>query len=134
LYNKTNSAVQLKHLPTGLVIKCQSTRSRDSNRKTARRILAEKLEERDLGDQSRVVIKRNEVARKKASRKKKSLRKYRALAADRKEDAEEGVEDVEEGVAEMEFGISEQVDIKGEGFIKSRESVTKEDAKGKGDG
>ncbi|KAJ2970164.1 hypothetical protein NUW58_g9779 [Xylaria curta] len=26
--NKTNSAVQLKHTPTGLVVKCQATRSR----------------------------------------------------------------------------------------------------------
>ncbi|KAG9719516.1 hypothetical protein KCU59_g18006, partial [Aureobasidium melanogenum] len=31
--NKTSSAVQLKHLPTGLVIKCQETRSRSQNRK-----------------------------------------------------------------------------------------------------
>ncbi|KAH0408375.1 hypothetical protein KCU90_g21991, partial [Aureobasidium melanogenum] len=40
--NKTSSAVQLKHLPTGLVIKCQETRSRSQNRKIARRILAER--------------------------------------------------------------------------------------------
>ncbi|KAI5803115.1 RF-1 domain-containing protein [Geopyxis carbonaria] len=42
--NKTNSAVQLKHKPSGIVVKCQATRSREQNRKIARRILAERLD------------------------------------------------------------------------------------------
>ncbi|QDS76732.1 hypothetical protein FKW77_001253 [Venturia effusa] len=88
--NKTASAVQLKHLPTGLVVKCQATRSRDQNRKTARKILAEKLEVLELGEGSRTMIKAREVARKKASKRKKSARKYR-------KDGEEGGEEVEGG-------------------------------------
>src|SRR3712207_3914024 len=39
--NKTSSAVQLKHIPTGIVVKCQDTRSRTQNRKTARQLLGE---------------------------------------------------------------------------------------------
>ncbi|KAF2223248.1 peptide chain release factor class I/class II, partial [Elsinoe ampelina] len=40
--NKTSSCVQIKHLPTGLMVKNQSTRSRAQNRGIARRILREK--------------------------------------------------------------------------------------------
>lgn len=38
--NKCNSKVQLKHLKTGIVITCQETRSRESNRKVAREKMA----------------------------------------------------------------------------------------------
>lgn len=41
--NKCNSKVQLRHIPTGIVIACQATRSRDQNRKIAREKLALKL-------------------------------------------------------------------------------------------
>ncbi|KAF2129003.1 hypothetical protein P153DRAFT_29720 [Dothidotthia symphoricarpi CBS 119687] len=43
--NKTSSAVQLIHLPTGIVVKYQDTRSRELNRKMARRILQDRIEE-----------------------------------------------------------------------------------------
>lgn len=42
--NKTSSCVYLKHLPTGIEIKCQQERSRDLNRLFARRALCEKIE------------------------------------------------------------------------------------------
>ena len=42
--NKTNSAVSLIHIPTGIRVQAQPTRSREENRKAARRILAEKLD------------------------------------------------------------------------------------------
>ena len=71
--------MQLKHLPTGIVIKCQETRSRQQNRDIARRLLADKVEQLQVGDQSRVAIKTREAAKKKASRLKKSKRKYRKL-------------------------------------------------------
>ncbi|KAF1353443.1 peptide chain release factor class I/class II, partial [Delphinella strobiligena] len=74
--NKTSSAVQLKHLPTGIVIKCQETRSRTQNRKIARRILAERIEERELGEGSRTAIKIERVVKKKKSADKKARRKY----------------------------------------------------------
>lgn len=88
--NKTSSAVQLKHLPTGLVVKSQGTRSREQNRKTARRLLAEKLEDLEKGDQSRTAIKAERVRTKKASAEKKSRRKYRKLE-DEKRAAVDGV-------------------------------------------
>ncbi|WVW84115.1 hypothetical protein I302_106144 [Kwoniella bestiolae CBS 10118] len=42
--NKTNSSVSLTHIPTGIRIQSQPTRSREENRKVARRILGERLE------------------------------------------------------------------------------------------
>lgn len=42
--NKCNSKVQLKHVPSNIVITCQATRSREQNRKIAREKLALELE------------------------------------------------------------------------------------------
>jgi protein subunit release factor B len=42
--NKTSNCVFLKHLPTGVCIKCQIDRSREMNRFHARRELCEQLE------------------------------------------------------------------------------------------
>ena len=87
--NKTSSAVQLKHLPSGIVIKCQETRSREQNRKLARQILGERVDEIEKGSESRTAIKTERARAKKASSNKKSRRKYRKLAeekADRSED------------------------------------------------
>ena len=100
MQNKTNSAVQLKHLPTGLVVKYQGQRSRDYNRKEARRILADKLEAMEKGDESRMALKAQEKARKKASKTKKAKRKYKALAKAKEETKE----------TEMDVQISESTE------------------------
>jgi len=42
--NKTNSSVSLIHMPTGIRIQSQPTRSREENRKIARKILGERLD------------------------------------------------------------------------------------------
>ncbi|KAF2736804.1 hypothetical protein EJ04DRAFT_575026 [Polyplosphaeria fusca] len=86
--NKTSSAVQLKHLPTGIVVKCQETRSRSQNRKIARRLLGERLEVLELGDESRVMIKGREERRRKASADKKKRRKYRGLEGGKGDEGE----------------------------------------------
>ena len=89
--NKTYCAVQLTHLPSGTVVKSQATRSRDQNRKIARRLLAEKIEAAERGPESRTALKAEIKKKKKASKNKKARRKYRALH----DGAEDGAEDEE---------------------------------------
>jgi hypothetical protein len=101
--NKTNSAAQLTHLPTGIVVKSQATRSRLQNYNIARRILAEKVELLEKGDESRVMKRQEFDRKKKASKSKKSRRKYRALEA--KEGEQDEVEvDVEEDLGDLATG------------------------------
>ncbi|KAI1096939.1 peptidyl-tRNA hydrolase domain protein [Rostrohypoxylon terebratum] len=117
--NKTNSAVQLKHIPTGVVIKCQATRSRSQNRKLARQLLAQKIDDLLNGDQSRSEIVGAIKRKKKASAAKKARRKYRkleekALAEGRilEEGQEDDLEDVKEDELEDEGDIQDAKDNK----------------------
>ncbi|XP_009641419.1 probable peptide chain release factor C12orf65 homolog, mitochondrial [Egretta garzetta] len=70
--NKTNNCVVLKHIPSGIVVKCHQTRSVEQNRKLAREILQEKVDLFYKGEDSDV------FKEKKASEKKKQEKKRRA--------------------------------------------------------
>ncbi|KAM3512265.1 hypothetical protein MY11210_004112 [Beauveria gryllotalpidicola] len=95
--NKTNSAVQLKHIPTGIVVKSQATRSRSQNRKHAREILAQKLDDLRRGSESRANIV-GAVKKKRAdSAAKKSRRKYKRLEEEKAAVAEQGRQGEEAG-------------------------------------
>jgi len=106
--NKTSCAVQLKHLATGIVVKSQHTRSREQNRKYARLLLGEKLDELEKGEDSRTAIKTERARVKKASANKKTKRKYKKL--DEAKAAAEAGQSVDEGDAESDTSdnVSEQ--------------------------
>jgi len=70
--NKTSSCVFLKHLPSGLTIKCQAERSREMNRFLARRELCEELEAIRDGKESERVQEMEKIRRQKRRRSRRS--------------------------------------------------------------
>lgn len=124
--NKTSCAVQLRHLPTGIVVKSQETRSREQNRKFARNVLAEKLDRLEKGEQSRSAIKAERARSKKASAAKKSRRKYRKLEEEKTGAAEEHHRDHHHG---HEMTVDEE-SVEGE----TRNSVSKRKHESEDDG
>ncbi|MDH7574528.1 MAG: peptide chain release factor-like protein [Candidatus Saccharicenans sp.] len=79
--NKAATCVYLKHLPTGLEVKCQRERSQALNRFLARRILVEKLEARILGKETEEQQRIEKIRRQKRKRSKKAREK---MLADKK--------------------------------------------------
>ena len=70
--NKTSNCVFLKHLPSGIAIKCQLERSREMNRFLARRELCEELESIRDGKESARVQEMEKIRRQKRRRSRRS--------------------------------------------------------------
>jgi protein subunit release factor B len=73
--NKSSSCVFLKHLPTGVSVKCQKERSRSLNRFFARRRLARKIENRIKGEKSEEKKRIEKIKRQKRKRSKRAKEK-----------------------------------------------------------
>ncbi|CAL8331767.1 unnamed protein product [Arctogadus glacialis] len=89
--NKTSNCVVLKHIPTGIVVKCHQTRSVETNRKRAREILRGKVDIACKGEDSEIIKKKMESMQRKQEKRKNAndnLEKKRmfkeALAAEMK--------------------------------------------------
>jgi peptide chain release factor len=73
--NKTSTCVWLTHRPTGILVKCEASRSQALNRFLARRRLAEKLEGQRGERKERAEKVRNRIRRQKARTKRKQRKK-----------------------------------------------------------
>jgi protein subunit release factor B len=83
--NKTSSCVYLKHLPTGIEVKCQKDRSRELNRLFARRELCEKLEEALFKEKSK---KRQAIEKIRRQKRRRSRRAQEKILASKKHRSE----------------------------------------------
>lgn len=73
--NKTSSRVYLKHIPTGIEVKCQQGRSQALNRFFARRILVDKIESLILGRESAEQKRYEKIRRQKRRRSRRAKEK-----------------------------------------------------------
>jgi len=80
--NKTSTCVYLKHIPTGIEVKCQQERSQALNRYFARRILIKKIDNLILGELSEERKKIEKIRRQKRKRSRRA--KLKILEAKRK--------------------------------------------------
>ncbi len=83
--NKVATCVYLKHLPTGIEVKCQQERSQALNRFLARRILADKIERLILGRKSE---EEQRIAKIRRQKRKRSKRAKEKMLADKRLHAE----------------------------------------------
>ena len=60
--NKTDSAVRITHLPTGIVVQCQNERSQSANKQTALRMLRSRLAELQLEEREAELARERGVA------------------------------------------------------------------------
>ena len=73
--NKTSNVVRLAHGPSGLMVRCGETRSRETNRWLARRILAETILDRERRRKSAECQRREKVRRQKRRRSRRQKQK-----------------------------------------------------------
>lgn len=83
--NKTSTCVMLVHRPTGLQVKCQATRQQGLNRFIARRLLLDKIEEKQKGY---VAAKRAEIEKIRRQKRKRSRRAKERMLADKSHQAQ----------------------------------------------
>jgi protein subunit release factor B len=76
--NKVATCVYLKHIPSGIEVKCQKERSQALNRFWARRVLADKLENQILGEKSAEQQRIEKIRRQKRKRSKRAKEKMLA--------------------------------------------------------
>lgn len=73
--NKVATCVYLKHLPTGIEVKCQKSRSQGLNRYHARALLFEKIERLIKGRESEEIQRIEKIRRQKRKRSKRAKEK-----------------------------------------------------------
>ena len=83
--NKTATCVMLVHRPTGLQVKCQATRQQGLNRFLARRLLLDKIEEKQKGY---VASERARIEKIRRQKRRRSRRAKERMLADKAQHSE----------------------------------------------
>src|SRR3954468_5358614 len=78
--NKTSTCVMLLHRPTGLRVKCQTSRHQGMNRLLARQLLLDKLHEKQ---QAQAAAQRNELERLRRQKRKRSQTQKNIILAEK---------------------------------------------------
>jgi len=86
--NKVSTCVYLRHVPTGIEVKCQQERSQALNRFLARRILANKIETLILGELSE---ERRRIAKIRKQKRRRSKRAKEKILSVKRERAEKKI-------------------------------------------
>lgn len=104
--NKTNSKVQLTHLPTGIVVNSQHLREQSKNREMARELLALKLEQLQDPENCRLKFIEDQKIKQRKSRLKKTNKKKKLIAQRNSEtEINAGVEQIVDIEAELDMLI-----------------------------
>ena len=86
--NKVATCVYLKYVPLNIEIKCQKSRTQILNRYYARKMLAEEIENRILGEKSKKqkeIEKKRRQKRKRSKRAKEKILELKKLNSEKKE-------------------------------------------------
>lgn len=83
--NKVSTCVVLLHRPTGVQVKCQATRQQGLNRFLARRLLLDKIEEKQTGV---IAAKRSEIEKIRRQKRRRSRRARNKMLDDKSRNAD----------------------------------------------
>lgn len=82
--NKTSTCVYLKHVPTGIEVKCGQERSQAQNRETARGLLVEKIERKAFAD---IAARRSQREKTRRQKRRRSAQAKARMLEDKKKHA-----------------------------------------------
>jgi len=131
--NKTNSNVELKHHETGIVVQCQATRSLPQNRKLARKILINRLDEYYNGEMSKRGQKAEKIRQRKMRMARKSAKKYHGTGDVDEHEVDDESDAIlhSEGDSELgmktELGSTSEYDLEGKVQLTTLEEILARD-------
>lgn len=82
--NKTSTAVQLVHRPSGTTVRCREARSQGLNRFLARRLLLDRIEARRLGE---ITAERRRIEKIRRQKRRRSRRAKEKMLANKRHQA-----------------------------------------------
>lgn len=85
--NKTSSCVYIRHIPTGISVKCQTDRSQSVNRFLARRILTDKIDllrNKAASELKKKIYKLRKQKRKRSKRAKEKILRLKKIISRKK--------------------------------------------------